>query len=144
MMPLLGAAEISQVLFSWSEFRGLEFVLALDIHWLLRLQSEINWQFNSLCFFFFFTFLKIHFIYLFLAALGLHCCSRAFSSCSKQGLLFLAARGLLISVASLVEEHRLQARGLSSCGARAQLLMACGIFPDQGSNPCPLHWQMDS
>ena len=22
--------------------------------------------------------------------------------------------------------------------------MACGIFPDQGSNPCPLHWQADS
>ena len=21
---------------------------------------------------------------------------------------------------------------------------ACGIFPDQGSNPCPLHWQTDS
>ena len=21
---------------------------------------------------------------------------------------------------------------------------ACGIFPDQGSNPCPLHWQEDS
>ena len=21
---------------------------------------------------------------------------------------------------------------------------ACGIFPDQGSNPCPLHWQADS
>ena len=20
----------------------------------------------------------------------------------------------------------------------------CGIFPDQGSNPCPLHWQADS
>ena len=20
----------------------------------------------------------------------------------------------------------------------------CGIFPDQGSNPCPLHWQVDS
>ena len=29
------------------------------------------------------------------------------------------------------------ARGLS-CSA------ACGIFPDQGSNPCPLHWQADS
>ena len=26
----------------------------------------------------------------------------------------------------------------SSCSA------ACGIFPDQGSNPCPLHWQEDS
>ena len=21
---------------------------------------------------------------------------------------------------------------------------ACGIFPDRGSNPCPLHWQADS
>ena len=21
---------------------------------------------------------------------------------------------------------------------------ACGIFPDQSSNPCPLHWQTDS
>ena len=21
---------------------------------------------------------------------------------------------------------------------------ACGIFPDEGSNPCPLHWQVDS
>ena len=29
------------------------------------------------------------------------------------------------------------AHGLS-CSA------ACGIFPDQGSNPCPLHWQVDS
>ena len=22
--------------------------------------------------------------------------------------------------------------------------MACGIFPDRGPNPCPLHWQADS
>ena len=22
--------------------------------------------------------------------------------------------------------------------------VACGIFPDRGSNPCPLHWQADS
>ena len=22
--------------------------------------------------------------------------------------------------------------------------VACGIFPDQGSNPCPVHWQVDS
>ena len=44
----------------------------------------------------------IHFIYLFLAELGLHCCARAFSSCGKQGLLFVAVRGLLIAVASLV------------------------------------------
>ena len=44
---------------------------------------------------------------LFLAALGLHCCARAFSSCGERGLLFVAVRGLLIAVASLVPEHGL-------------------------------------
>ena len=47
------------------------------------------------------------FIYLFLAALGLCCCTWAFSSCRERGLLFVVVRGLLIAVASLVEEHGL-------------------------------------
>ena len=47
------------------------------------------------------------FIYLFLAALGLHCCTRAFFSCCEWGLLFVAVRGLLIAVASVVAEHGL-------------------------------------
>ena len=46
-------------------------------------------------------------IYLFLAALGLCRCARAFSSCGERGLLFIVARGLLIAVASLVAEHGL-------------------------------------
>ena len=46
------------------------------------------------------------FIYL-LAALGLRCCARAFSSCVELGLLFVVVRWLLIAVASLVVEHRL-------------------------------------
>ena len=29
-------------------------------------------------------------------------------------------------------------------GLQALTSDACGIFPDQGSNPCPLHWQADS
>ena len=52
-------------------------------------------------------FFKIYFIYLFLAAVGLRCCTQAFSSCGKRGLLFVAVRGLLIAVASLVVEHGL-------------------------------------
>ena len=43
----------------------------------------------------------------FLAALGLHCCARAFSSCGERGLLFVAVRRLLIALASLVAEHGL-------------------------------------
>ena len=49
----------------------------------------------------------MYLINLFLAALGLRCCVRAFSSCGEQGLLFFAVRGLLIAVASLVVEHGL-------------------------------------
>ena len=30
----------------------------------------------------------------------------------------------------------------ATCGPSCSA--ACGIFPDQGSNPCPLHWQADS
>ena len=64
-------------------------------------------------------FLKFLFIYLFMAVLGLHFCARAFSSCGKWGPLFIAVRGPLTVVASLVAEHRLQTRRLSNCGSRA-------------------------
>ena len=37
---------------------------------------------------------------------------RLSSSCGERGLLFVAVRGLLIAVASLVAEHGLYARGL--------------------------------
>ena len=87
-------------------------------------------------------FLKINlfiFIYLlFLAALGLRCCARASSSCGERGRLFVAVRGLLIAVASLVVEHGLQrawasvdaAGGLSSCGpwALERRLSSCGSW----------------
>ena len=57
------------------------------------------------CIFLFFFFYK--FIYSFLAALGLCCCTWAFSSCCERGLLFVAVHELLIAVASLVAEHGL-------------------------------------
>ena len=54
-----------------------------------------------------------------MAVLGLHCCAWAFSSCGKQGPLFIAVRGPLAIAASLLVEHRLQTRRLSNCGSRA-------------------------
>ena len=71
------------------------------------------------------SFLKILFIYLFLAALGLHCCARAFSSSGEQGLLFIAVRRLLIAVASLC--CRARALGVRALGARASVVAACGL-----------------
>ena len=66
-------------------------------------------MFNSYLFFNKFIY---YFIYLFLAVLGLRCCVRASSSCGERELLFIAVRGVLIAVASLVVEHRLYARRL--------------------------------
>ena len=72
---------------------------------------------------------------------------------SVQGLSLVAASGghsssrcaglslsrplLLRSTGSRLAGSVVVAHG-PSCSA------ACGIFPDQGSNPCPLHWQADS
>ena len=75
--------------------------------------------------------------------LGLRFCARAFSSCGKRGRLFIAARRplsrplLLRSTGSRRAVLVIVAHG-PSCSA------ACGILPDQGSNPCLLHWQADS
>ena len=70
-----------------------------------------------------------------MAVLGLRLCARAFSSCGKRGPLFIAVRGPLTIMASLVVEHRLQMHRLSSCGSRAQLL--CGMWdsPRPGLEP---------
>ena len=82
---------------------------------------------------------------------------RFFSCCVKWGLLSGCGKKLLIPVASLVAEHRLQgtrasvvvAPGLLNTGSvlvvhGLSCPAACGIFPDQGSNPCLLHWQAES
>ena len=95
---------------------------------------------------------------------------QAFSSCGERGLFFVAVRRLgtwaSVAVVCRLSSCGLQAleRRLSTCGAWASVVVArglesagsvvvahglgcsaaCGIFPDQGSNLCPLHWQADS
>ena len=101
---------------------------------------------------------KIYLFYLFtFGCFGSLLLCVAFSSCGERGLLFVAVRGLLIVVASLVNGARalgawasvVVACGLWSAGSivvahRLSCSAASGIFPDQGSNPCPRHWQADS
>ena len=67
--------------------------------------------------------------------LGLCFCARAFSSCGERGPLFIAVCGPLTIAASLVAEHRLQTRRVSSCGARAQLLRGRWDLPRPGLEP---------
>ena len=99
------------------------------------------------------------FIHSFMAALGLRCCGRAFSSCGERGLLCCSARASSCCGAPApgVRASVVAAFGLSSCGTwaleheglvvvahRLSCSAACGIFPDQGSNLWTLHWQADS
>ena len=75
-----------------------------------------------------------------------HC--GGFSCCGARALgtqaSVVVAHGLSSSGSQALE------RRPSSCGAGSVVVAyglsgsaACGIFPDQGSNPCPLHWQAD-
>ena len=104
-----------------------------------RKQEDLLSRCNAHSFFSFFKnkfILFIYlFIYLFLSTLGLHCCMRAFSSCSERGLLFIVVCGLshcggfscygawALGVWASVVVCR-----LSSCGLRAleRRLSSCG------------------
>ena len=79
-----------------------------------------------------------------MAVLGLRFCARAFSSCGKWGPLFIAMRGPLTIAPLLLRSTGSRRAGSAIVAHGPSCSAACGIFPDQGSNPCPLHWQTDS
>ena len=93
---------------------------------------------NSMPVFFLFILFYFWLRWVFVAAcrLSLVAASGGYSSLrctgfSLQWLLLLWTTGSR-HTGSVIVAHR------PSCS------VACGIFPDQGSSPCPLHWQTDS
>ena len=98
---------------------------------------------------------KICFIYL--AVLGLCCCTGFSLVVASGGFSLVEVHRLLVVVTSPVAEHRLQGIQVSVAAApelystgsvvvvhRFSCPAACGIFPDQGSNLYLLRWQADS
>ena len=72
---------------------------------------------------------------------------------SVRGLSLVAASGghsssrcagLSLSRPLLLRSTGSRRSGSAIVGHGPNRSAACGIFPDQGSNPCPLHWQADS
>ena len=131
-----------------------------EIIWHSIVSNILNQEFSN----FDLRTLKNNFIYVCIFDhAGLHCCDGFFSSCDEWGLLSSGV-WILVAMASLVVEHghqacRLQqlwhvgsvlvAPGLQSTGSvvaahRLSCFRARGIFLDQGSNTCFLHWQVDS
>ena len=94
--------------------------------------------FLFVCLFLFFLFIYFWLCWVFVSVRGLSpvAASRGHSSSQCAGLS--PSRPLLLrSTGSRRADSVVVVHG-PSCSA------ACGIFPDQGSNPCPLHWQADS
>ena len=86
--------------------------------------------------FFFLIYFWLRWVFVAACGLSLVAASRGYSSLRCVGFslwwfLLLWSTGSK-HLGSVVVVH-----GLSCSGA-------CGIFPDQGSNPCPLRWQPDS
>ena len=78
---------------------------------------------------------------------GRGCCVWALPSCGEQGLLQLRSSGLSLWSTG-PRAHGCSFRALEHRLAASVLRLRCSkarrVFPDQGLNPCPLRWQVES
>ena len=118
------------------------------VSWLPKWNSLLIFTpINIFCFLGFFVCLFLKIIYLFIylwlcwvfaSVWGLSLVVASGDHSSSRCVDLLLSRPLsLRSTGSRCAGSAIVAHG-PSCSA------ACGIFPDQGPNPCPLHWQADS
>ena len=90
--------------------------------------------------FLFFIYLFIYFwlCWVFVSMRGLSPVVASGGHSSSRCMGRLLSRPLLLRSTSSRRAGSVVVAHGPSCSA------ACGIFPDLGSNPCPLHWQADS
>ena len=96
-------------------------------------------------------FKKIYFIYFWLHWVFVAACGLSLVAASR-GHSSLWCAGLSLRWPLSLQSTGSRRAGPSSCGTRGSAVVAhrlsCssahGILPDQGSNPCPPHWQADS
>ena len=77
-----------------------------------------------------FCFKDFFFQFIFLVALGLHCCEWVFSSCGEWGLLFVAMSRLLVAVASFVQS--------------TQVLVVAALWAQQLCSSLVAPWHVES
>ena len=114
------------------------------------LNRNITKQMLFLFFYYFILFIYFWLLWFFVAVHGflqlrqvgttLRCGVRA----SHCGSFSCCGAWALGTRASVVVAHGLQSAGSVVVAHGLSCSAACGIFLDQGSNPCPLHWQADS
>ena len=112
-----------------------------------RCSGKPNTCMNRILFFFLIRWFLFIFNLLFLAVLGLHCYTQAFSSCGKWGLLSSwGAQASHLWYFLLLQSMGFRVFGLQELWyvGLVVLYVACGIFLEQRLKPCALqilnHW----
>ena len=107
---------------------------------------DLGYSSNSsykLCVFFFFfnkfiyLFIYVWLCWVFVSVRGLSPVAASGGHSSLRCAGFSLSRPLLLLSTSSRRAGSVVVAHGPSCSA------ACGVLPDQGSNPCPLHWQAD-
>ena len=102
------------------------------------LRSFFFWFFKNLCF------LIILFLFIFGCVGSLFLCEGFSLVAASGGHSSSRCAGLSLLWPLLLRSTGSRRAGSVVVAHGASHSAACGIFPDQGSNPCPLHWQADS
>ena len=98
----------------------------------------------ELCFFFFF-FLNFIYLFIYLWLCWVFVSVRGLSPVvASGGHSSSRCAGLSLSWPLLLRSTGSRRAGSVIVAHGPRCFAACGIFRDQGSNPCPLHWQVDS
>ena len=127
----------------WCDGMGWD-VMWCDVHRPFLVTAIIWKQYQNKSFFFFnFVFFIYLFIYVclcwvFVSVRGLSLVAASGGHSSSQ------CTGLSLSWPLLFRSTGSRRAGSVIVAHGPSRSAACGIFPDQGSNPCPLHWQADS
>ena len=91
--------------------------------------------------FFFFNFIYLFYLWLCWVFVSVRGLSLVVASGGHSSLL---CTGLSLSWPVLLRSTGSRCAGSVIVAHGPSCSAACGIFPDQGSNPSPLHWQADS
>ena len=156
---------------TWNEFYQLKsFVFFRNVlSFLVKLIPRyfvffFHYKQHSFLHYIFFKNLFILFIYYFWLHWVFVAARRLSLAAASGGYSLLQCAGFSLQWLLLLQSTGSRHMGFSSCGSWASVIVArglqsagsvvvalglscsvaCGIFPDQGSNPCPLHWQADS
>ena len=105
----------------------------------------LNWLFTnrSNCSFFLIN-LFIYLLFIFGCVGSSFLCEGFLQLWRAGATLHRGARGLSLSRPLPLQSTGSRCAGSVVVAHGPSRSAACGIFPDRGTNPCPLHWQADS